>query len=923
MAEQDQNILKLLQWIEAGNPLSPTVENYLRNQTELSLNGRTLRRLPDTIRLMTSLVRLDLNGTQITKLPESIGQLVNLMFLDLSNTQITCLPTSIKNLQYLSDLRLSNSNLQTLPDTVRELTNLTILDLTQTKLRVLPNALCDLSKLQLLHLNGVRITELPESIGALQALQGLYLGWTALTKLPESLSRLENLERLYLNDTKLTSLPDWIGSLPKLKRLDLRGLTLPKIPKSLALYGLPFVDLDHFGYGYLGINLHGVTLTEQSLSVFLETPLLIPSLYREQTALRECKVIFLGDGDSGKTYTIRRFRNEGLPEGPGLDYQTSETPGVEILDYSTTQGSRGKGFTIHFWDFGGQQLLHSMHRCFLTEQSCYVVTVKTRETRATQRARYWLQNVKAFAPHSPIILYVNCWGNDDGRRSIDEPRLLQDFSQIKKVVYCSAKNATQQRFRKDFMEPLLKLLKESNLLQQTVNSHWNRLQQSIQSENRDYLSRQQYLALCKKCGVKNADAADLLTYFNNLGVCFSYHRDRDCRESADYKLLRPVWLTNALYAVIQEGSAYAQGGILNRDAIQTMLAGRGPNQVRKKSYHRTVPELTYRTEECQYILDVAAAYNLCYEAEPGKLFFPSLCKADSPPEALKPPTGYPHHVIYQLQYTYLPDSVVHRLMIRCRSRELVVRDCWLRGMVLAAMEAHRAVIRMENDETLQIDLYSKPEHPAWEAFHLIREEILTVNAALNLPQPREFILDGEDRFAVNGLFGALRGAGLVYGPTTGNERNAAELLGQFYTDWSLQQLQVEKKQLVMNIPHKIWHHCQKSDPVLRKALFAAYRGICPYCKRSFSSEREFEVDHILPTHFDAVAHPELKEYLAYLKASGFDTDKPDYVENYFPAHSSCNRDKSNRINLFTLPAWHELAARTAPRVLELMERSKI
>ena len=71
-----------------------------------------------------------------------------------------------------------------------------------------------------------------------------------------------------------------------------------------------------FIYDEPGVNLYGVTLTEQDRSIFLEHPELIPSLY-EKAALRpvrECRVIFLGDGESGKSYTIKRFRNEGRKE---------------------------------------------------------------------------------------------------------------------------------------------------------------------------------------------------------------------------------------------------------------------------------------------------------------------------------------------------------------------------------------------------------------------------------------------------------------------------------------------------------------------------------------------------------------------------------------------------------------------------------
>lgn len=94
----------------------------------------------------------------------------------------------------------------------------------------------------------------------------------------------------------------------------------------------------------------------------------------------------------------------------------------------------------------------------------------------------------------------------------------------------------------------------------------------------------------------------------------------------------------------------------------------------------------------------------------------------------------------------------------------------------------------------------------------------------------------------------------------------------------------------------------------------------PYCKQPFENFEEFQVDHILPANWKPDS--ELKPYLDYLRKTGFDLDHPDYIENYFPAHPSCNREKTNDMNIFTLPYRHEVAARRVKRVLKEIERYK-
>lgn len=112
----------------------------------------------------------------------------------------------------------------------------------------------------------------------------------------------------------------------------------------------------------------------------------------------------------------------------------------------------------------------------------------------------------------------------------------------------------------------------------------------------------------------------------------------------------------------------------------------------------------------------------------------------------------------------------------------------------------------------------------------------------------------------------------------------------------------------------------KSDHHLRIALYEQYHRICALCRQPLLNAREFEVDHIFPTKYKN--HLELKKYVEYLKSCGFDTDNPDYVENYMPTHKSCNIDKSNYVDMFSLIVRHEVAYRKSKNVLRFYEKYK-
>lgn len=878
----------------------PTAEELrlLETREGLLLNDKKIQFLPRSVGLLKSLKRLDLSDDPLTELPEALWTLTGLEVLNLNGTQLLALPEALGALRALRALYLE-----------------------YVPITELPASVCELKKLRWLDLRGSSLRALPEEIGRLSSLRFLDLRNTQISALPEGIGRLSSLEILDLSGTRISTLPERLGELPALGYLNLNGLCLDRIPRSLALKGLPFRDMELFDGP--GICVHGLTLREQKLSVFVETPKLIGGLYDEETVvLRECKVIFLGDGDSGKTYTIRRFREEGRKETAESPYTTQETPGVEILDYPVPGG---EGLTLHFWDFGGQVMLHSMHRCFLTEESCYVVTVKSRETRATARAAYWLRNVQTFAPNAPVLLYVNCWENDDGRRSIDESQLRKEFPMLKGVIYCSAKDAEDAEFRGQLMEPILKMATDSELSRREVSRRWEEVRRAIRREQGNYLDKQRYHALCAKYGVEDENAPALLSFFNNLGVCFSYHVDREKKELAEYRLLKPAWLTNAIYAVIEEGRPFAVEGRIPIRAVERLLGNRPLDPVELAKRRRTDPNAVYGKEECRYVLEVAAAHELCYRVDGDRLFFPALCSSNTPEAALTEPEGYSRRAEYQFHYGYLPDNVIHRLMIRCLQKHFDITDCWLKGMIVHDTDRNRAVIRMSDDEKLILDVYSREDSRPYRLFTRLREEIQTINQSLDR-QAKDYIVkrvEGEtdpDEFTVVSLISAMKKDNSPVFGKSGEEYSPSELLGEFYDDWSVKLMQVEDRKIVIPVLPREFHSCSKNDPALRYALYEAYNRICPYCGEPFGAISEMQVDHVLPTRYED--RPELQDYIAFLKSCGFDLKKPDYVENYLPSHGNCNRIKSNKVNEFTLPFRHEIAFRHAKRVLELMEKRK-
>ena len=887
MAEKiwtDQEVYDLLVKIDVGYKPTKAENAMLESRLELDLRRKPITQLPESIGRLTALQTLEISYTQITQLPESIDRLTALEYLDLSDTQITKLPESIGRLTALKELSLG----------------------------------------------GEKITELPESIGNLSSLEGLDLTGSSITKLPDSLSKLNKLESLSLHHTRLTELPEWIGDLPNLKWLDLTGMVLVRIPESLGLRGLPFIDIPRLAIRFAkivdrdpSVNLYGVTLAEQDISIFLESPSLIPSLYeKDQVTLKECKVIFLGDGGAGKSYTIKRMRNGGRKETEENPYVTTVTHGIEISDWEIKGEDK---LTVHLWDFGGQDVMHSMHRCFLTEKTCYVVTVDSRRNDGDQRANYWLKNVRSFAPNSPVLLFINCWEDADGSGVIDDTGLRSEYKEmIKDVIYCSAKEASYTEFREKIMAVIEKTVRASGFGQQKVPPRYYKARREIGklSKERPFLTKAEYHEICTKHGIENENAMDLLTFFNNIGACFSYHRDRDRKELEDYRLLQPLWLTNAVYAIIEEGKALAADGSLSIEAISRMLCNNAPNSVGGKPYRRVAPDMDYGEDQIEYILAVAEAYELCYISEQKTAFFPALLTSNSPREANEYTDEYPNKAEYRFVYENLPDSVVHRLMIRFKKNDIAINACWLKGMVLGSMGNHKAIIRIMDEKTLRVEVLSKEGKPASEFFPLIRRGILGVNDALGR-SAREEIAKGKDVFTIKYLRNTYRrGQKEVSGNVTDEVYNVFELLNSFFEKAVVEGMDVDENGRAITT---IYHYCEKEDKILRKALYKVYNGKCAYCGTDLLRETDMQVDHILPSKPEKkeIKGYETKMYLATLEERGFVLETPNYIENYLPCCGHCNgkAGKSNKtLELINLRLYHDRAMKNAPKIIALMEK---
>ena len=751
----DQEVLELLRRIDGGYKPTEAEKKELSSIQKIIWKG--VEKLPKSIGLMTGLKALDVSGlyfkrSGLTVIPESIGNLSSLRLLDLNNTQISALPESIGNLSSLQKLDLDHTQICTLPESIWNLSGLQDLYLSNTQINTLPESIGNLSNLQNLQLFFTQISTLPESIGNLSNLQKLDLSYTHISTLPESIGNLSSLKILYLSHTHISTLPEVIGDLSTLQALVLEDLTLVDLPESLLKLNLEYKDTQRFFFDEQGIYINGLKLKNQSIEIFSQKREVIVEYYKSAkekstSPINECKVVFLGDGGAGKSLIIDRLMKDG---NKSSKFNGEATPGIKIT--SKKYQINGDEIELHFWDFGGQAIMHSMHRLFLTNRTLYVVVTNARDNKANEQAWYWIRNIKSFANGAPVLLLIN-QKDQNPSANINETGLRKEYPNIKGVEIVSALKDTKKEFNKCIRDEICRIVSEMETVHTPFVRPWLSLMNDLQDMPENYIDSKAFYEKCSKNGIETQKEVldQIINWYQDLGVCFYSRKHPVARK---YMVLKPRWLLNALYILAFNGRKYAKNGILTEEDIHTLICEPVPAPDVKKVW----AEITYETNEIQYILNVLLNFNLVYRIDNERFFAPMLCDENEPDIIDEFDTEDAIHVSFK--YDYLPENVIHRLMVE-HGGELNKEVVWKTGALFEHERLKWQALARIKDNCL--DVYAKAgdqkTNPINSYLDIIRESVYGINSDLGLAAD-EFITYAKngkkDEFKYKKLEGSKR-----------------------------------------------------------------------------------------------------------------------------------------------------------------------
>ena len=627
----------------------PKLDNLVRLNSLHVYSCHSLTQLPslDKLAQLTDLLIFDCNN--LTSLP-SLNNLTRLTTLTISRcTNLLQIP-SLENLTQLTRLSASKcSSLTQLPalDKLTQLTGLSIYGC-ESLMNLPPME----SLKQLTHLDlsdCVNLTQLPKMNNLTCLIELDLSGCSCINELPEEIRNMRSLRKLCLCNLKLRRLPEW----------------LPEIAERFSLEEFGWDGGTDRAIVYLGDttveNIKDMSIFEQSYEMVVKW-----FSDENKVPLNEIKVVFLGDGEAGKSRTIARLMNDG---GEPVDYVDTSTPGIVIKHRNYIVDDRE--FRVHYWDFGGQEIMHSMHRIFLTNRTMYVVLINARDDTQGDRAQYWLHNIKSFAPEAPVLLVLNKI-DQNPKASVDERTLRARYSGLTQIVRLSALKFDQDEFNKGFTKVLLEEIKNTGYLDFEWPGSWIQVKHRLESMDSHYILGNEYKAICQQCQVNNLQT-DLLHWFNDLGVSFCFC-DKEDYTLKKHVILRPNWITNGLYIILFNECIGANNGHIPHAAIYDLLERASLDN----TIECTLPEASYdKPGDIEYVLGVMRKFQLSLDSGDGNEFIPMLCQQDSTVDI--------HYyekdtelLEFCMEFEYLPDNLLHRLMVE-RYSELDKNSAWRKG----------------------------------------------------------------------------------------------------------------------------------------------------------------------------------------------------------------------------------------------------
>ncbi|KPA12970.1 leucine-rich repeat-containing protein [Candidatus Magnetomorum sp. HK-1] len=465
------------------------------------------------------------------------------------------------------------------------------------------------------------------------------------------LKELKNLTHIELSSNQISDLSP-LKELKNLTQINLIDNNIKKLPKEILDLNLK-VKWSRAIYSSNGDRVPGIFLFDNPL----ENPPIevikqgnkaiktyFESLEEKENPLNEIKVLLVGDGGAGKTSLIKKLL------GSKFDPHESKTDGIAIRDWPISID--GKEINVHFWDFGGQEIMHSTHQFFLSKRSLYILVL---DDRKEENEEYWLKMIECFGGTSPILIALNKM-DENPSFDVNRKSLRNKYKGIKDFALISCK--TNQGIDV-LIEQLKQHILDVEIIQTTWPEKWFKVKQELEKMKKNYISFDDFQHICQQHDIKDSSHQDvLLEFLHDLGVVVHFSDI----ELFDTSVLNPEWVTHAVYKIINSDQMAETKGLLYLDDLSQILT-----------------EAICPRHKHQFIVSLMEKFELCYKIDSKAALLPDLLGKQEPEFDFNEDAS----LQFILDYDFMPKSIMPQFIVKMHHDIQNKSLQWRTGVVLA------------------------------------------------------------------------------------------------------------------------------------------------------------------------------------------------------------------------------------------------
>ncbi len=683
-----------------------------------------------------------------------INQFTNLEYLVLTNMGIIdiSLLSQLKKLKYLF---IGGNEIQQL-NSILQLRNLVALAIWGNPIQDI-SVLEKFQKLEALYCQRIGLEDI-EFIKKIKKLKILYADGNNIVLL-DRITECTDLEEIFLNNNKIEEINS-LENLEKLKILRLRGNRIKEIPLKIAN---KFNWLDKAFQDPTikesGIYLSDNPLTFPPTSVIELGPETVKSYYEMaedfgHKPLSEGRILFVGDGSSGKSSIIEKVLYNTFQKG------REQTNGIKLEHLHIQHPEDQRDLTFHIWDFGGQEIQHAVHKFFFTEGCLYVLVL---DNRKEEEPEYWLQQIESLGGKAPVLVVFNKQ-DENAAETVDRKYLKEKYPNIVGFYNTScASGFGIDDFKKDLERYAIQL----RTVEEQFPKNWFAIKKAIEectSGKQHYLNYDSYKEICKQNYVEQEEIQKLLLrYLTTIGAV-TWFGDTYLNFM---HVLSPAWITQGVYKIITAKKTAHLFGQIEVSDFKELL-----QPISKEDF-------TYDENHYGYILSMMKKFDLCFTDDKNLLIpsafgkAPKLEYSDFRGEQVR---------IYILQFNdYMPLALIHRYISK-NLPTVFENNYWYSGIVTKDSKTDSLAMVHADKEAKRIYIRIKGETPLgmWE--HIRREFNDITSSYANIRYKELIALDDNAINVVDyeDLVSHIRAKKSVYfHPKLGKDFNVGYLMGMF------------------------------------------------------------------------------------------------------------------------------------------------